>query len=281
MKTSIENITPAKALAYLARNRINRPLRQKWVESLAQQITSGNWQLTHQGIAIAKSGELIDGQHRLSAVVLADKAVHMTVATEVDDSVYKVTDCGLKRASHDRLHLVDSVGENRLLCEVVGQYVRQALKVRGAIPTSAIEDAFLHYADSWLWIGAQFSKRVPIFTRAGVLAAIGIYHVIDKEKAAEFCHGYRTGENLTAGSPVLTLRRSIEGTPAAGNSPSSDYWRTVSATRAHYHDRTLKSVMEATEDMVGNQNSIRLIAERERKAAKAASTRRSNRTVAK
>ena len=42
-------------------------------------IMNGTWVATHQGLAFNVRDELIDGQHRLKAVVLAGKAVRMMV----------------------------------------------------------------------------------------------------------------------------------------------------------------------------------------------------------
>lgn len=282
MKTTTELITPEKALAYLARNVRNRPLRESWVEYLAQQIRTGHWQTTHQGIAFSKTGDLMDGQHRLSAIVRANKAVHLSVTTGMAESIYKVTDCGLKRATFDRIHLVDDKGQNQLLCQVLNAYCRCALRIRHAIPVSAVEDEFLRYSDSWLWATAQFSQKVALYGRVGVIAAIAVYHVIDAKKSQEFMHGYRTGEDLSAGSPVLALRRVVDGASAPGrqHTGGADYWKAVTCTRAHYQGRSLRMVYEATEDMVGNANSIRLIAERAEKGKKAAATRSKRQEVA-
>lgn len=73
-------ITPEIAKAFLAGNTDNRKLAIRTVEVLARDMTNGGWRLTHQCIAISESGLLIDGQHRLSAVVSSGKTVPMYVA---------------------------------------------------------------------------------------------------------------------------------------------------------------------------------------------------------
>ncbi len=65
-------ITPEIA-SYLLKNHNsdNRPLNGKQVEHYRRIILSGQWHLTHQGIAMDTNAVLQDGQHRLEAVVSA------------------------------------------------------------------------------------------------------------------------------------------------------------------------------------------------------------------
>ena len=77
---TLELITPLKAAMFLENNSHNRKLNEKQVSLLASDMVSGNWRLTHQAIAIDADGELIDGQHRLRAVLKSNAAVNMYVA---------------------------------------------------------------------------------------------------------------------------------------------------------------------------------------------------------
>lgn len=61
----------------------NRPMQNKRVNQYAADMLAGRWILTHQGIAFDCEGNLIDGQHRLQAVVRSGKAVYMVVAYNV------------------------------------------------------------------------------------------------------------------------------------------------------------------------------------------------------
>ncbi len=42
-------------------------------------MREGHWDTTHQGIAIASDGTLVDGQHRLLAIVESGVTVRMNV----------------------------------------------------------------------------------------------------------------------------------------------------------------------------------------------------------
>jgi len=102
MKTaSFEVVTPKKALTYLEGNTNNRNERAWWVQTLASSIKRGEWQCSHQGIAISETGRLLDGQHRLHAIVVANSPVEILVVKGLPDETQKVMDYGIKRTLSD------------------------------------------------------------------------------------------------------------------------------------------------------------------------------------
>ena len=102
MNTYIEKITPTKAEAYLLKIAPHqRPLRNSWVNNLAAIMQSGNFHLTHQGIAFDCNGYLFDGQHRLRAIVQSGTTVEMQVARGVSIDAWHATDIGRKRTYSD------------------------------------------------------------------------------------------------------------------------------------------------------------------------------------
>jgi hypothetical protein len=87
MNTQLQVITPQWAADVLGnKNTRNIKFQKSWAEKLARDIKAGTFLLTHQGIAFDEEGILLDGQHRLSAVVMANKPVEMLVTTGVPSS---------------------------------------------------------------------------------------------------------------------------------------------------------------------------------------------------
>src|SRR5438876_1801624 len=103
MRSRVQTITPKKAQEYLEHNTTNRPLSQRTVRDFAQAMVRGEWRVTHQGIAFDTNGVLVDGQHRLAAIVEADVPVEMTVFTEVPVGAFDVLDTGKRRNAADVL----------------------------------------------------------------------------------------------------------------------------------------------------------------------------------
>src|SRR5579884_3546217 len=72
-------VTPEIAREWLTHNVKNRTLSEDSANALARDIKSGNWLTTHQGIAFNDRNELMDGQHRLEAIIRANKAAILMV----------------------------------------------------------------------------------------------------------------------------------------------------------------------------------------------------------
>src|SRR5690606_28146234 len=66
-------------------------------------IRAGQWHLTHQGIAISDKGHLLDGQHRLHAVIETGIAINSIVAYGVPEESFTDIDSGAARRTADFL----------------------------------------------------------------------------------------------------------------------------------------------------------------------------------
>jgi hypothetical protein len=106
MDLSVETITPEMAKKYLLFNTSNRALRKRIVSMYAREMRAGNWRLTHQGVAFNCDGTLLDGQHRLCAIVESGVTVQMLVARGVESRTQLVMDDHAKRNAGDALTLV-------------------------------------------------------------------------------------------------------------------------------------------------------------------------------
>lgn len=108
MKTELVNVTPQMAANWLSMNTNNRQLRRSMVEGLKSAFLRGEYITTHQGIAFSTSGELLDGQHRLTAISeLRDGVFPMLVTTGADNDSFSVLDIGVKRTASDSLRMDD------------------------------------------------------------------------------------------------------------------------------------------------------------------------------
>lgn len=107
MEYLVESINPEKAKAYLSMSKGNRKLAPAVVKMFARDMASGNWKCTHQAIAFDENGVLIDGHHRLSAVIKAGVNVNMLVARNVPHDTIEYVDTGRCRSLRDTLYYVD------------------------------------------------------------------------------------------------------------------------------------------------------------------------------
>ena len=99
---NIEAITPELAQRYLALNsKQQRKLRKHKVAEYADDMRNGRWGLNGATIVIDEFGNLIDGQHRLSAVVESGTTQQFVVVRNVSEDSYETIDQGMKRTLAD------------------------------------------------------------------------------------------------------------------------------------------------------------------------------------
>ena len=88
MKVTQETITPEIAQEYLKHNTENyRGLHRDRIIGYAADMMNGKWQFNGEAIKFDVNGKLIDGQHRLHAIVRANVPVEMLVIRGIEEGV--------------------------------------------------------------------------------------------------------------------------------------------------------------------------------------------------
>ena len=96
-------MTPEFAQELLTKNKNNRKIRRSLVLKICQDIKHSKWHLTHQPVAIDKHGCVLDGQHRLTAIVEAGISVSLMLATDCEPETMIAIDTGNTRTVGDVL----------------------------------------------------------------------------------------------------------------------------------------------------------------------------------
>lgn len=124
LSSNWEVVTPDRARALLAMCRashektgmaVNRSVADHTVAAYARDMMNDKWEITHQGIAIeAETGLVIDGQHRLEAIIRSNTPQIMLVTIGVPGASKLVMDRGRVRSVADALRLANGdAGINR------------------------------------------------------------------------------------------------------------------------------------------------------------------------
>ena len=93
-------VTPAHAEKWLEMNTGNRKIRTSHVRHLANQMEQGRWMLSPEPIVFSPK-RLLDGQHRLSAVLMSGCTIEASVALVQNEDVFRVLDQGVNRNNSD------------------------------------------------------------------------------------------------------------------------------------------------------------------------------------
>ena len=173
MYAVVELITPELAARYLELNIINRPVGTVWVIQLSRMMAARQYSLHHQGIAFDVDGFLIDGQHRLLAIIRSGVAVEMMVTRNVPAGAQLTADDHKHRSAGDSLSLAR---RERVTSDMVS-VMRAALTFGNGIKHSdrhtktelaAVYDALLPALN---WVNKLMPNRIEKGTRAAAVRA--------------------------------------------------------------------------------------------------------------
>ena len=128
MYTEQVYMSPAKAQDILDRSTLrNRKPNPKAVLELSRRILEGEWQCSPQGIALDKDNNVVDGQHRLLAIVKSDRSVPIRVTYNTPPETFTILDCGKKRTAGDVLYIQGVDKYSASTAAAIKNYVRYQL----------------------------------------------------------------------------------------------------------------------------------------------------------
>lgn len=224
-------ITPEIAETWLQRNTHNRNIRPHVVEHYAQDMRAGNWVSNGETIKFSVEGVLIDGQHRVSAVVASGATVTMLVVTGLAGEVQDTIDTGRKRTAGDALTL-HGERDAHSLAAVVRRAVLWDAKIMifsGGGKTLVSNSDTIEFLDAHPEI--RHSLSVARTVRKGGLMApasiMGLAHWIFSGIDATDCDWFfarvADGADLPASHPVLHLRKRLMEVLPGGRRYSEEY----------------------------------------------------------
>ena len=92
LSVEVEIISPEEAQAYLTNNAKHRKIKDKKVDAYMKEMVDGKWRLNGKVIIFDSNGRLLNGQHRLSAVIKSGVSLTTLVVRGVDPSVLETND---------------------------------------------------------------------------------------------------------------------------------------------------------------------------------------------
>lgn len=160
-KMSIEQermkIDPSLAREILKFNTSNRSIRKANVRKMARDMETGEWsERLDDPIRFSTDGRLVDGQHRLLALIESGCTYTFTLQYGLDEKDLRAIDCGARRSPADAMKLSKGKSINR---QVIGS-IRQACDYGRAFTTlsnSQICDFYESHSQEMLVLEHFFS----------------------------------------------------------------------------------------------------------------------------
>lgn len=119
---AVVDVTPELAARWLKLDDGNRTVKDGLIVKYARDMSAGEWPITGQSVIFADTGALLDGQHRLRAIVKSGVTVPILVVSGVPEVSKYYLDIGKKRSVADQLTI-----EGRLNASLLGAGARLAL----------------------------------------------------------------------------------------------------------------------------------------------------------
>lgn len=217
MRMQLETITPRKAADWLKRNINNRPLSETFVAKLATAISAGQWQVNGDPVRFDASGDLIDGQHRLTAVIKSGVPIKSWVLRGIESSAFDTIDRGHARTNGDVLARRGEKHYNTLAAASAlwfRYFSGQAVDGGKRTPRPDQLDALLAGQGEFLRIGSDFAcrNRTPLLpvSEVAFLVSAGLYIYLDaNSRVIDFWRRVITAESLRPKSPEHLLHSQL------------------------------------------------------------------------
>ncbi|MEM5516941.1 hypothetical protein WNY37_08260 [Henriciella sp. AS95] len=212
IRVEIVDIVPDYAEELLQSNDRNRKIAAAVVNKYVRDMKNNDWALNGQTIKVGASGQLLDGQHRLSASVKSGKAFPAIVVYGLDDEVFGTFDVGNKRSFS---HILTDLGETNTA--LLAGTLRQIWELENELVTTRIAapsenellDTLEKHPDARasVRLGNKLRKIGP----PSQLCALHYWFAKTNPKKAEhFMDKLVYGDGLHRESPILVLREILK-----------------------------------------------------------------------
>lgn len=204
-------ITPAQAASWLELNVRNRIMDFKVWGQYAEDMRNGRWMYNFQPIIFSSDNTLIDGQHRLKAVVASGVPIYADVVFDAPPDIMATVDIGFVRtvAHSASLAGVTNATQSSAIARMLllldandGVYVNSSCAVTKPVVLRFVMD----HAE-------ELSEVCRIVEPAGKLASRSIlgaayikFKRVNPEMAKRFFALLTTGVGISEDSPVYLLR---------------------------------------------------------------------------
>lgn len=216
--STVETIDRHLAQKYLSKSRGNRKESKNRIEQYAQSIINKKWVLNGEPIIFDDDGKLLDGHHRLLAVICAyetfnkEVTIDSLVTSGIKKENFSTINIGKSRTGADWLSI-----NNENNCTLLGatlnwvnRYKKEKMNDLGFCLSNPEVIPFLNkhpgIRESVHFVGCMEKMGF----KTGLCAALHyLFGMANAEKCQDFFNKIETGANLSQNDPTLLIRDKI------------------------------------------------------------------------
>lgn len=213
----IELITPEVAEKMLKKNPENRKLQPLLSARYSKDMEQGRWKFNNSTIGLCIDGTLMDGQHRLSAIVKTGLSAEMIVVRNLERDAFSTIDIGKKRNLSDFLAIRGYQYTTRLsgALRLISMFAQEkevllhAMKSRTNASLDELFDMMQNIPELQVECTHVISKYPTLIKYIGASCAIALFHLFKKKDEAlalELFDALNTGHMLDMNSTIYQCR---------------------------------------------------------------------------
>lgn len=210
-------VTPEIAQHWLTFNTANRVLTQANLEKMKAAMASDRWNDDGATIRFAY-GKLLDGQHRLTAIVLTGKSLNMLVVFGLDADSQVTMDTGRPRTPRDILSIE---GLDKWAASTMGSAIHQIIAFESGraiyspqkFENREVRDFYLENRsrlDLTIQACRNYPRRHPVLPLARVMTLHYFFAKRDAVLAGDFFDRLMSGVELARNSPIYHVRHLLD-----------------------------------------------------------------------
>lgn len=233
MKWGVYLMTPEAAThiisnLHLPTNRNDKPFRR---QALRADLLSGNFLLTHQGIAFNEDGLLCDGQNRLMEIASTGVTVPLLVFWNVPNQAMSVLDSGTPRSAEDAAKISGRVGVTKSHASAARRMIQSVEIFRAEVTSTTELVQFIdRHREAIDFAVNHISKNSGVkgIATGSVFGAVArAYYHIDRAKLTEFCHQLQHGSGNVQdmSATVASFRTFLLQAPVSGGAAQCENYR--------------------------------------------------------
>lgn len=218
VSVSIERIGPALARIYMEANTKNRPLNKRHAQRLRDAMASGDWWMNGETIVFSADGVLLNGQHRLWAIIQSGATVDVMIVRGINKEAFSTMDGVRARSAGDVLAIEDEKNSNAVAGAIAAlvSFVDCGGNVNGSTvagrkTTPSLAMRVLH-AHPGIRDSVQAMRQSRLFANQFGFMLHYVFGIVCKELADEFADVVANG-HADIGRPFMVFREHLIHNP--------------------------------------------------------------------
>jgi len=240
-------LTPEEAVRLLEHNTLNRPLNDQHVKRLAAQIIEGKWRFNGDTIKFSVNGDILDGQHRLWAVVESKIAIETIIVKGVEREAFATIDTLRKPRNGADVLALNGATKHRAITSAALQWLlrwQRGTLEKYQAPINRIENSDIEMA----YINNPGMERAVsrVMQLRGLAnpSLVGFFYYILTNRSPELAERMVfTLENpagVTINDPFFRLRMYFSSDKVKRKDPITTIALMIKAANAAYHNTEIR-----------------------------------------